>query len=207
MKNNSSSFYLKNNYNYDTIIYRIGVSMDNEVKNTKIKGLIFTIVLIITVIATGTFAWLSYRTNDTALSLVIGDLNNIQITLKPYQLDLELSPVLSYTSLDADEEYVTVSVVNNSSSKQYFSLFYDIHEIDSSLVSNDFKYTVLKSTDNWSTSNVDTSGNFLNANTTDNFIVLDEISIPANTTWYYKVYTWVDGGNNPNISNASLKLI
>ena len=179
--------------------------MDNEVRVTNIKSLVIAITLVVLIITAGTFAWLSYRSKSTAMVLTIGDINDIQITLKPYQLDLELSPVLTYTSLDANQGYITVSVVNNSSSKQYFSLFYDIHEIDSSLVSNDFKYTVLRSTDNWSTSNVDTSGNFASANTTDDFIILDEVSIPANTTWNYRVYTWVDGGNNPNISNAVFK--
>ncbi|MBR7042351.1 MAG: hypothetical protein IKI04_02495, partial [Bacilli bacterium] len=179
--------------------------MDNEVKVTNIKSLIITITILVLIITAGTFAWLSYRSKSTAMVLTIGDINDIQITLKPYQLDLELSPVLTYTSLDANEEYVTVSVVNNSSSQQYFSLFYDIHEIDSSLVSTDFKYTILKSTDNWSTSNVDTSGNFASANTTNNFYILDEVSIPANTTWYYKVYTWLDGSNNSNVSNAVFK--
>ncbi|MBR7041953.1 MAG: hypothetical protein IKI04_00470 [Bacilli bacterium] len=179
--------------------------MDNEVKVTNLKSIIITIALVVLIITAGTFAWLNYRSKSTAMVLTIGDINDIQITLKPYQLDLELSPVLTYTSLDANEEYVTVSVVNNSSSQQYFSLFYDISHIDSSLNSTDFKYTVLKSTDNWSTSNVDTSGNFLNANTTDDFVILDEISIPANTTWYYRVYTWLDGSNNPNVSNAVFK--
>ncbi|MBR7042091.1 MAG: hypothetical protein IKI04_01175 [Bacilli bacterium] len=179
--------------------------MDNEVRVTNIKSLVIAITLVVLIVTAGTFAWLSYRSKSTAMVLTIGDINDIQITLKPYQLDLELSPVLTYTSLDANEEYVTVSVVNNSSSKQHFSLFYDIHEIDSSLVSNDFKYTVLKSTDNWSTSNVDTSGNFLNANTTDPLYVLEAVAIPANTTWNYRVYTWVDGTNNPNISNAEFR--
>ena len=93
--------------------------MDNEVKVTNIKSLIITSLIIVVVITMGTFAWLSYRSNSTAMVLTIGDINDIQITLKPYQLDLELSPVLTYTSLDANEEYVTVSVVNNSSSIQY----------------------------------------------------------------------------------------
>ena len=179
--------------------------MDNEVKVTNIKSLIITSLIIVVVITMGTFAWLSYRSKSTAMVLTIGNVNDIQITLKPYQLDLELSPVLTYTSLDANEEYVTVSVTNNSSSQQYFSLFYDISHIDSSLVSSDFKYTILKSADNWSTSNMDTSGNFSSANTTNDFYILDEVSIPANTIWYYRVYTWVDGTNNPNVSNAVFK--
>ena len=171
--------------------------MDNEVKVTNIKSLIITITLVVLIITAGTFAWLSYRSKSTAMVLTIGDINDIQITLKPYELDLELSPILTYTSLDANEEYVTVSVVNNSSEDQNFNLYYDIKHIDSSLISSDFKWTLLRTTDN----NV-TSGNFSSASTSSNLYILKDFSIPANTTWNYRVYTWVDGTNNPNISNA-----
>ena len=174
--------------------------MDNEVKVTNVKSLIITFGIILTVITVGTFAWLSYRTKSMAMVLTIGDINNIQITLKPYQLNLELSPVLTYTSLDANEEYVTVSVTNNSSEAQKFNLFYDIKHIDSSLISSDFKWTLLRTNDN----NI-TSGNFTSANTSNPSYVLKGFSIPANTTWNYRVYTWVDGTNNPNISNAVFK--
>ena len=176
--------------------------MDSETKITNVRSLLITITLVVLIVTAGTFAWLNYRSKSTAMVLTIGDTNDIQITLKPYQLDLELSPVLTYTSLDANQEYVTVTVTNNSSSQQYYSLFYEISHIDSSLQSSDFKYTVLKSTDNWSTSTVDVTGNFASASTTDWLYIIDEVSIPANTTWYYRVYTWVDGGNNPNIENA-----
>ena len=179
--------------------------MNNEVKVTNIKSLIITIILLVLIVTAGTFAWLSYRSNDTKMVLTIGDINNIQITLKPYELDLELSPVLSYTSLDTNNEYVTVTVTNNSSSTQYYSLYYDISEIDSSLQSTSFKYTILKSTDNGTTYTEDVTGNFSNANITDNFYILEEISIPANTTYTYKVYTWVDGNDGPNIENAVFK--
>ena len=179
--------------------------MDSETKITNVRSLLITITLVVLIVTAGTFAWLNYRSKSTAMVLTIGDTNDIQITLKPYQLDLELSPVLTYTSLDANQEYVTVTVTNNSSSQQYYSLFYEISHIDSSLQSSDFKYTVLKSTDNWSTSTVDVTGNFASASTTDWLYIIDEVSIPANTTWYYRVYTWVDGGNNPNIENATFK--
>ena len=174
--------------------------MNNEVKVTNIKSLIITFAIILTVITVGTFAWLSYRSKSTAMVLTIGDINDMQITLKPYQLDLELSPVLTYTSLDANEEYVTVTVVNNSTEERYYSLYYDIEEIDNSLTSADFKYTALRTNDN----NIIT-GDFAGANTTDEFYILRETSIPANTTYNYKVYTWLDGTNNPNVANDNFK--
>ncbi|MBR7042033.1 MAG: BspA family leucine-rich repeat surface protein [Bacilli bacterium] len=169
-------------------------------KETSIKSLIIAMGIVLALTIAGTFAWLNYRSKSTAMVLTIGDINNIQITLKPYQLDLELSPVLTYTSLDPNEEYITVSVVNNSSTEQKFSLYYDIQEIDNSLVSNDFKYTVLRTNDN----NIVT-GNFASVNIDEDFYILYNGSIPANTTYNYRVYTWLDGTNNPNIENAMFK--
>ena len=46
--------------------------MDNKVMN--IKNIIIMIVLILLVITIGTYAWLPYRSNDTAMVLTIGDL-------------------------------------------------------------------------------------------------------------------------------------
>ena len=171
--------------------------MDNKVMN--IKNIIITIVLILLVITIGTYAWLTYRSNDTAMVLTIGDLNNVQITLKPYQLDLELDPVLTYTSLDTNNEYVTITVVNNSSREQSFSLFYDINYIDSGLQNNTFKYTLLRTNDNTTT-----EGNFANAATSENLFVLRDSIIPANTTYTYKMYTWLDG-NSTNTSGLVFK--
>ena len=117
--------------------------MDNEIKEINklnLKHLLLIIFSILLVITVGTFAWLSLKTSESAIVLIVGDSRNIEITLKPYQLDLKISPILTYTSLDANEEYVTVTATNYSSKGQMFNLYYDIKEIDSSLTSNDFKF-------------------------------------------------------------------
>ena len=171
--------------------------MDNEVRKINIKSLLLTLVLTITIIGLGTYAWLTYRSKNTAMVLTIGDINSVQITLKPYQLDMTLSPMLTYTSLDTTGDYVTVTVTNSTSSDQKFSLFYDINYIDSGLQNSSFKYTILKTNDNTTT-----EGDFTNSNTTDNFYILDKLTIPASTTYTYKVYVWLDGNtaNTPGLS-------
>ena len=125
--------------------------MDNEVRKINIKSLLLTLVLTITIIGLGTYAWLTYRSKNTAMVLTIGDINSVQITLKPYQLDMTLSPMLTYTSLDTTGDYVTVTVTNSTSSDQKYSLFYDINYIDSGLQNSSFKYTILKTNDNTTT--------------------------------------------------------
>ena len=165
--------------------------MDNETKKTNIKSILITLIITIAVVGIGTYAWLTYRSKNTAMVLTIGDLNNVQITLKPYQLDMTLDPMLTYSSLDTSGEYVTVSVVNNSNTNQKFNLYYDISQIDSGLQNSNFRYTLVRQND----SNT-TEGNFANATTSSNFYILEAGTIPANTTYNYKVYTWLYGDGN-----------
>ena len=161
----------------------------------RVIHLLLLIISIVSILTIGTFAWLNYRSKDTAMTLTIGDINDIQLTLKPYQLDLELLPVLTYTSLDANEEYVTVTVTNNSSQSKWYELYYDISEIDQDLQNSNFRYTVLKSTDNGSTYSQVKEGNFAEANTTNNFYIYKD-EVPSNTTYKYKVYVWLYGDSN-----------
>ena len=81
-------------------------------KSFKKVNIILTIVAVIMVIS-GTFAWLKYRSDNTAMELTVGNINNVQITLKPYQLNLKLTPMLTYTDLDTSGDYITVKVTNN----------------------------------------------------------------------------------------------
>ena len=166
------------------------------------KYILITIIAMLVIIITGTFAWLTYQSKKTAMVLTIGDLKNMQISLTPYQIDAELDPELVYT----DVVYSEITAVNNETEAMNYQLYYDIEEIDNSLISNDFKYTIERSTNGGTTSKEYESGNFSTANTTDNFIILDE-DVPANTTYKYRVYVWVDGGTNPNtgIEGATFK--
>ena len=168
----------------------------------KNKYLIITFIFIAVIIITGTFAWLSYRSKKTSLVFTVGDMNNMQVTLSPYQIDAEIDPELDYT----DSDYVNVTATNNRDEAMNYTLYYDISEIDSALQSTDFKYTIERSIDNGSTYTEYITGDFSAANTTDNFITLDE-DIPAETTYKYRVYVWLDGYTNPNtgIEGATFK--
>ena len=111
----------------------------NKIKNNKTILAIIIAVLLITI--TGTFAWLSWKSKETALVLKVGDINGTIVTLKPYQLEGTLSPVQSYT----DGLYTDVNITNNSTSNVYnVKLYYNISAIDDALKSEDFKYTILQ---------------------------------------------------------------
>ena len=160
-----------------------------ENKSLKKVNIILTIVAVIMVIS-GTFAWLKYRSDNTAMELTVGNINNVQITLKPYQLNLKLTPMLTYTDLDTSGDYITVKVTNNGNDTENFQLYYDIDVIDSGLQNSNFKYTIVRTNDNQVT-----EGNFASANTNNNFYILNG-TIPSGVTHTYKVYLWLYGSNS-----------
>ena len=163
----------------------------------KNKYLILIFVFISVIIITGTFAWLTYSSKRTGLALTIGDIHDLQITLRPYTLDRELVPSLTY---DDSDGYISVDAVNNSSSDNNFQLYFKIDYSSNQLLSEDLKYTILKSTDGGNTYTEYNKGigNFSTANTYQNFIILDEI-VPASTTYKYKVCIWLsDNGEEQN---------
>ncbi len=167
----------------------------NKIKNNKTILAIIIAVLLITI--TGTFAWLSWKSKETALVLKVGDINGTIVTLKPYQLEGTLSPVQSYT----DGLYTDVNITNNSTSNVYnVKLYYNISAIDDALKSEDFKYTILNTA-----TNETTEGNFLNATTTDKFIIFDKDITPKDIS-NYKIYIWISGeGDTTSLQGKSFK--
>ena len=167
----------------------------NKIKNNKTILAIIIAVLLITI--TGTFAWLSWKSKETALVLKVGDINGTIVTLKPYQLEGTLSPVQSYT----DGLYTDVNITNNSTSNAYnVKLYYNISAIDDALKSEDFKYTILNTA-----TNETTEGNFLNATTTDKFIIFDKDITPKDIS-NYKIYIWISGeGDTTSLQGKSFK--
>ena len=149
----------------------------------RIYKYILTITIMLTIIILGTYAWLSYKSNKTAMVLIIGDINNIEITLSPYQINTKILPSVSYE----DEEFTTIRAVNNGAKRQKFTLVYNINKIDSELAISDFKYTILKSTDNGRNYTEYLEGDF--AGLTDNSVLnIATEEVPNNTTYLYKVY-------------------
>ena len=151
-----------------------------------IYGVLFGVFILI-----GTYAWLTWKSKETALVLTIGNINNIQITLKPYVIDDELLPVLSYESGVS----TNVDVVNNSSVKKKFRLYYKINDIAEELIDEAFKYTITRSVDSGNTYEVYKEGNFVGTTSNSNLEILEE-TIVKNDNYKYKVYLWLDGDGN-----------
>ena len=151
-----------------------------------IYGVLFGVFILI-----GTYAWLTWKSKETALVLTIGNINNIQITLKPYVIDDELLPVLSYESGVS----TNVDVVNNSSVKKKFKLYYKINDIAEELIDEAFKYTITRSVDSGNTYEVYKEGNFVGTTSNSNLEILEE-TIVKNDNYKYKVYLWLDGDGN-----------
>ena len=159
----------------------------------KNKYLIITFILAALVIIAGTFAWLTYQSNKTALVLTVGDIRSLQLTLSPYQINGTLDPVTAYTSGVS----TSVTAVNNSTTEtRKFNLFYEIEEIDATLNTGDLKYTIVRN-DN-QTYNGDFTGS--SNNSVKSILTQD---VPANTTYTYTVYLWVDGYTNVNADSGS----
>lgn len=173
--------------------------MNNKIiKNKSIFMLILAILVIITV---GTFAFLTYRSNNTAMVLTIGDINDVEITLSPYQITGTFNPISTYTN----EKYTNVTVKNSNSSSRNITLYYQINSIANELKIASFKYTITKSTDNGSSYSHLKTGNFASATTGSNMNITEE-SIPAGATYKYKVYIWLDssGGNQASAQGKTL---
>ncbi len=173
-----------------------------EKNNRKVFIMILSLAL---VIISGTFAWLSWRTQKTSLVLTVGDIRGLTVSLKPYQINATLSPVSAYT----DGIVIDVTADNKKTEADNFKLFYKIDTIDNALKDQSFKYTITKCTANCANASNYTllnaaGGNFVGANNNSNLPIYQE-SVPANTTYKYKVYLWIDssGGNQSNMQNKT----
>ena len=176
--------------------------MENK-KPTNLKFLIIIFIAIASVIIVGTFAWLSYRSQDTAIVLTVGEIDGMSVTLKPYQITASLTPTNDYTT----QEYVSVTVQNKKTTAESFKLYYSVDSIDSNLVSTSFKYTIVKSTNNWSSQTVVKNGDFSTASNGQDLEIYKEEVPGNNTTYQYKVYLWIDssGGNQSMMQGKVFK--
>ena len=178
------------------------MDMDNnqKVNNKSIFILILSLAL---VVITGTFAWLSWRSQNTAMVLTIGDIKGLTVSLKPYQINASLSPKSTYT----DGIVIDVTAANAKNEADNFKLFYKITTIDDALKDQGFKYTITKCTSNCTNASNytllnDAGGNFASASSGGNLQIYKE-TVPANTTYKYKVYLWIDSsaGNQSSMQN------
>ena len=177
--------------------------MNIEERKISKKNILFTIFIIIVLLLGGTFAWLSYRSTDTALVLTIGDVNGMVVSLKPYKIEGTLTLTNNY---QVNSKVIDVTVNNNHPKKQLFNLFFDISTIDQVLnESTYFKYKVAKSTDGTNYTLTDSVGNFTSASTLEDFVIYSE-AVNTNTTFYYKVYIYLEEDGDANQTNLENKV-
>ncbi len=169
------------------------------------KSFLFIFIAIAVVITTGTFAWLSWRTQNTAMSFVVGDVKGLQVSLVPYQINATLSPVSSYT----DGTVINVTAANAKTESDKFTLFYNIDTIDSALIDSGFKYTITKCTSNCDTASnyqvlTNASGDFSQTASNSELTIYQE-TVPAGATYKYRVYLWIDSasGNQSSMQNKT----
>ena len=162
------------------------------------------VVLLLLVVVSGTMAWLSYQSKKTALVLVLGEDDTFVITIDPYHYKGTLPSSVNYSQLST---YSSVSANNSSTaSSNKFNFFYRVNEVDSELLSGSLKYAITRSTTLNGTYTEVASGTFNSSNTVNDFYVFED-TVPAETTYYYKGYIYIDGStNNTNFVDKTVNM-
>ena len=165
------------------------------IKNTNISKryiqVSIIILLIIIIGLVGTYAWFTWSsTNNTSVTLSIGELADVTYTTGPDIKVNNLSPVYNYT----DGESTTFSITNKdtSGSTLKYTVSIDITKIDSPLISKDFKYKLVSGT------NVISEGDFSTAVEGGSINLTTSMITSAKTN--FTLYFYIDG-NNKNTSS------
>ena len=160
------------------------------------------ILLVSTVGSIGTYAWFTWSsTNNTSVTLSIGELADVTFNTGPDIKVNNLSPVYNYT----DGVYTTFNITNrDTTSNLLYTVKLNITSIDTELQDKTFKYVLLEndkivSQDNFENTQSDT---ILTLYTGE----LDKATLSKSATSTYKLYFYIDGNeeNNPNMMNKSL---
>ena len=160
------------------------------------------ILLVSTVGSIGTYAYFTWSsTNNTSVTLSIGELADVTYITGPDIKVDNLSPVYNYT----DGVYTTFNITNrDTTSNLLYTVKLNITSIDTELQDKTFKYVLLEN------DKIVSQDNFENAqnNTTLTLYTgeLDKATLSKSATSTYKLYFYIDGNeeNNPNMMNKSL---
>ena len=170
------------------------------IKNTNISKryiqVSIIIFLIIIIGLVGTYAWFTWSsTNNTSVTLSIGELADVTYTTGPDIKVNNLSPVYNYT----DGESTTFKIRNKDTtgSKLMYTVSIDITKIDSPLISNDFKYKLVSGT------NVISEGDFSTAVEGGSINLTTSTLTSAKTN--FTLYFYIDGNdkNSSSMMNQS----
>ena len=170
------------------------------------KKLLYMIFLMITIVITGTLAYFTIVTDRSALVLVLGEQDEVLVTLNPFEIKGTLVSTTNYTSFETNEienDYIQITAENVSSIPKKILFYYRINSIDDSLISTKLKYTITSSSTINGTYTEVLTGNFSTAAEGHDLTVF-EFDVPANTTIFYRVFTYLDGNQNTTSMSGSL---
>ena len=160
------------------------------------------ILLVSTVGSIGTYAYFTWSsTNNTSVTLSIGELADVTFNTGPDIKVDNLSPVFNYT----DGVYTTFNITNrDTTSNLLYTVKLNITSIDTELQDKTFKYVLLENDKIVSQDNFENTQN--NTTLTLYTGVLDKATLSKSATSTYKLYFYIDGNeeNNPNMMNKSL---
>ena len=169
----------------------------NKFIHSKYSLISLVVLLILLVIATGTYAWFTWRsTNNTSLTMNIGELANVIFNSGNDISTSTLAPVYNYT----DGERTTFRINNRDTTGTSigYSIKLNITSIASELKSTSLKYVLLKN------DTIVQEGDFSSITTGSTTIYVDSISSSGTTNFIF--YLYIDGNeeNDLNMINKSL---
>ena len=165
----------------------------NEIIHSKKIIVILTVILIILVGVASTYAWFTWSsTNNTSLTMSIGELADVSFTTGNDISTNSLSPVFNYT----DGEKTTFIISNKSDTNIKYKILLNITSIDNELKSNNLKYKLL------SDDNIIKEGDFTNIEN-QNILYEGELSKGKVS---YTFYLYIDGNldNSLDLINKSI---
>ena len=158
------------------------------------KQVIITILLLIIVMVTGTFAWIVWSSKDnTKMNVTIGELADVSFKTGS---DINISNL--FPSFNYDDGALTEFTIRKKkglTTELNTSIYLDVTSIDEELKNANFKYVLLSSSDG-KTYNEVVSDNFKDA-VVGKLSIIDDNSLADNKT-YYKFYIWINGNNENN---------
>lgn len=172
--------------------------------NKKRFGKILIIVLVMVIVfLSGTYALVIWKsTQNTELTLRIGDLSGVFCTVGDEVTISNIGPVFDYLT---DGEVINFSIINQTNNSSSTSASFHVTSITDNLKNASFKYAILSSSDNVNY-NVINSGNFSSVTSNSDITLFSNYTVNLSSNVYFKFIIYIDGNiENPvSIQNGSL---
>jgi len=179
---------------------------DNKVRSIITQDSLIVVgivVMILVVVSVGSYAYVTWRGEDTSggLTTIIGDLATITFEKGVNLSSSNLSPVLSYE----DGIYSTFNINKKIDDDVDMKFYLTVNSIDEELKDEALKYILFASSDNNNFDNI-ASGSF-DAVVDSRLNIIEGYRLATQVT-YYRLYIYLDGRmDNNNMIGKSLDVI